>query len=127
MDTTSYIFFGPVFFASIGLKTVISGITPQMIGFSVCFIIVALLGKVIGCGLAAKLCGFSNKDCLRIGAGMMARGEVALIVSQKGLSVGLMDANFFTTVILLIIVFSIVTPILLKVCFREETSPAPMA
>lgn len=118
MDITSYMFFGPVFFASIGLKTVVSGITPQIIVFTVLFIIAALLGKVIGCGLVAKLCGFSSKDSLNIGIGMMARGEVALIVSQKGLNVGLMDANFFTAVILLIIVSSILTPILLKFSFK---------
>lgn len=119
MDTTSYILFSPVFFASIGLKTTISGITPQMILFSAAFIAVALLGKVIGCGLAARICGFSNQNSLRIGVGMMARGEVALIVSQMGLNVGLMDANFFTSVILLIIVSSILTPILLKLCCRH--------
>ncbi len=117
MDITSYMFFGPVFFASIGLKTVISGITPQMICFTVSFIAVALLGKIVGCGIISKLCGFSSRDSLCIGVGMMARGEVALIVAQKGLNVGLMDAELFTTVILLIIVSSIVTPILLKICF----------
>lgn len=118
MDITSYMFFGPVFFASIGLKTVVSGITPQIIVFAILFIIVALIGKIIGCGLVSKLCGFSGKDSLSIGIGMMARGEVALIVSQKGLNVGLMDANFFTAVILLIIVSSILTPILLKFSFK---------
>lgn len=120
MDTTSYMFFGPVFFASIGLKTVLTGITPQMICFTVGFVVVALLGKIIGCGLVAKLCGFSGRDSMCIGVGMMARGEVALIVAQKGLSVGLMDAGLFTTVILLIIVSSVVTPILLKICFGDR-------
>ncbi len=120
MDITSYMFFGPIFFASIGLKTVLSGITPQLICFTVCFIIVALLGKIIGCGLMAKLCGFSNRDSISIGVGMMARGEVALIVAQKGLSVELMNAELFTTVILLIIVSSIMTPILLKICFGDQ-------
>jgi len=117
MDITSYMFFGPVFFASIGLKTVISGITPQMILFTIGFVVVALLSKIIGCGAMSKLCGFSNRDSLCMGVGMMARGEVALIVAQKGLNVGLMDAELFTTVILLIIVSSIITPILLKICF----------
>lgn len=120
MNTTSYMFFGPVFFASIGLKTVLTGITPQMICFTVGFVVVALLGKIIGCGLIAKLCGFSGRDSMCIGVGMMARGEVALIVAQKGLSAGLMDAGLFTTVILLIIVSSVVTPILLKICFGNQ-------
>ena len=120
MDITSYMLFGPVFFASIGLKTVLSGITPQIIFFTVSFVLVALLSKIIGSGLMAKVCGFSNRDSICIGVGMMARGEVALIVAQRGLSVGLMDGGLFTTVILLIIVSSIVTPILLKICFEDQ-------
>lgn len=120
MDITSYMFFGPVFFASIGLKTVLSGITPQIIFFTVGFIVVALLSKIAGCGLVARLCGFSSRDSICIGVGMMARGEVALIVAQKGLNAGLMDAALFTTVILLIIVSSIVTPIFLKISFGNR-------
>lgn len=120
MDITSYMLFGPVFFASIGLKTVLAGVTPQIICFTVSFIVVALLSKIIGSGLMAKLCGFSSRDSICIGVGMMARGEVALIVAQRGLGVGLMDPGLFTTVILLIIVSSIVTPILLKSCFGNQ-------
>ena len=59
MDVSSYMLFGPIFFASIGLKTEISGVTPAILLFSVAFIVVALLGKIIGCGLMAKLCRFS--------------------------------------------------------------------
>jgi len=116
-------FFGPVFFASIGIKTQISGLTKSMVAFSICFVLVALLTKIIGCGLATKLFRFSNKDCLKVGVGMMTRGEVALIVSQKGLSVGLMSATYFTPVILLIIISSLVTPIALKALFAGEKTP----
>ena len=121
MDVSSYMLFGPVFFASIGLKTTIDGLTPEILLFSLCFILVALVGKIIGCGLVAKLCRFSNKDSLKVGIGMMTRGEVALIVSQKGLAVGMMDPVYFTSVILLIMVSSIATPILLKILYRGET------
>ena len=86
--------------------------------FSVCFVVVALLGKVIGCGLCARTLGFDGKDSLRIGVGMMTRGEVALITAQKGLAVGLLTAEFFTPVILLILVSSVITPILLKKLYR---------
>lgn len=78
----------------------------------------ALLGKVIRCGLCAKTLGFDGKDSLRIGVGMMTRGEVALITAQKGLAVGLLTAEFFTPVILLILVSSEITPILLKKLYR---------
>ena len=60
------------------------------------------------------------KDSIRIGAGMMTRGEVALIVAQKGLSAGVLDSVYFPAVILLIIVSSIVTPIVLKLLFAKD-------
>ena len=119
MDINSYMVFGPVFFASIGLKTNISGVTGEILLFSICFVIVGLVAKIIGCGLMAKMCRFKNHDCLKIGIGMMTRGEVALIVAQKGLSVGLLTDVYFTAVILLIIVSSISTPILLKLLYSK--------
>lgn len=120
VDVSSYLLFGPVFFVSIGLKTELSGITPSLLFFSVCFVAVALISKIIGCGLTAKLCRFSTRDCLKIGVGMMTRGEVALIVAQKGLAVGLLDAKYFTSVILLIICSSIATPIILKLLYKDN-------
>ena len=77
------------------------------------------MAKVIGCGGSAKLLGFNKKDSLKIGIGMMSRGEVALITAQKGLSAGLLTSDFFTSIILLIVVSSIVTPILLKRMYRD--------
>lgn len=118
MDISSYMLFGPVFFASIGLKTEFSGFNSQLLTFSLLFVAVALLTKIIGCGLIAKLFRYNIKDSLKVGVGMMTRGEVALIVAQKGLSVGLLDPIYFTSVILLIIVSSILTPIILKRSFQ---------
>lgn len=122
MDITSYILFGPIFFASIGLKTELSSITGGMLLFSLGFVIVALLGKVVGCGIVARLCRFNTKDSLKIGVGMMTRGEVALIVAQKGLSAGLIEAQYFAPVILLIICSSIATPIIMKLLYKGETT-----
>lgn len=124
IDINSYMLFGPVFFASIGLKTEVSGINAAIIIFSVAFVIVGLLSKIIGCGIMGRLCGFKGYDCLKIGVGMMTRGEVALIVAQKGLAVGLMSAQYFTAVILLIIVSSISAPILLKVLYTKKPDNA---
>ncbi len=120
MDTSSYLLFGPVFFASIGLKTNIDNVTGGIVLFAIAFVIVALLCKIIGCGLMAKACGFKGSDSLKIGVGMMTRGEVALIVSQKGLSVGMLSPVYFTAVILLIIISSVATPILLKLLYARE-------
>ena len=120
MDINSYMFFGPVFFASIGLKTNIDNIDGSLLWFSIAFVLVAMVTKIIGCGLMAKICKFSAGDSLKIGVGMMTRGEVALIVSQKGLAVGLMSPVYFTSVILLIIVSSILTPLVLKLLYSKE-------
>lgn len=120
MDVESYMMFGPIFFASIGLKTDIGDLNTSILLFSAAFIIVALITKIIGCGLISKVCGFSWGDSLKIGVGMMTRGEVALIVSQKGLAVGLMEPVYFTSVILLIIVSSIATPVVLKILYAKE-------
>lgn len=120
MDINSYMLFGPVFFASIGLKTNLENMTGSLLLFSACFVLVGLLAKIIGCGLMARVCGFKGHDNLKIGVGMMTRGEVALIVAQKGLSVGLLTSVYFTSVILLIIVSSIATPIILKVLYSKD-------
>ena len=123
MEVSSYMIFGPVFFASIGLKTNIDSIDGKILLFSLGFVLVALITKIIGCGLMAKICRFSAGDSLKIGVGMMTRGEVALIVAQKGLSVGLLSPVYFTSVILLIIVSSVTTPIVLKLLYSKDKTP----
>lgn len=123
MDINSYMLFGPVFFASIGLKTSIQGISAKILLFTAAFVVVALGCKIVGCGLTAKLCKFNGRDSVKIGLGMMTRGEVALIVAQKGLAVGLMEPVYFTSVILLIIVSSVLTPILMKLAYAKEAAP----
>ena len=127
MDTNSYILFGPVFFASIGLKTNLESLNASILIFSIAFVAVGLIAKIIGCGLMAKICKFNMSDSLKIGVGMMTRGEVALIVSQKGLSVGLPTPVYFTSVILLIIISSITTPIILKFLYARDDKKISMA
>lgn len=122
MDINSYMLFGPIFFASIGLKTNLDSMTAGILLFSAAFVIVGLISKIIGCGLMARACKFNVSDSLKIGVGMMTRGEVALIVAQKGLSVGLLTPVYFTSVILLIVISSISTPIILKLLFARDKS-----
>lgn len=119
MDINSYVMFGPIFFASIGLKTTIENLDVSILLFSVGFVLVALLTKIVGCSIMARMCNIKTKHALKVGIGMMTRGEVALIVAQKGLSVGLLDPVYFTSVIFLIIVSSILTPILLKLLYSK--------
>lgn len=124
MDVSSYMIFGPVFFASIGFKTSIDHLNASLLLFSVGFVAVALVTKIIGCGLMARICRFRFGDSLKIGVGMMTRGEVALIVAQRGLAAGMLTPEYFTSVILLIIVSSIMTPIVLKLLYAKETAVA---
>lgn len=120
VDINSYMIFGPVFFASIGLKTEFSSFTKELLVFSLLFVLVALVTKIIGCGLVAKLLKYNTKDSLKIGVGMMTRGEVALIIAQKGLSVEMLDSKYFASVILLIIISSVTTPIIMKLLYKGE-------
>ena len=114
INITSYMFFTPIFFASIGIKTVITGMSQELILFTLALLIVAILSKIVGCGLGAKICGFSNMDSLAIGVGMISRGEVALIVAQKGEQAGLISPTLFPAIVLVVIVTTLITPILLK-------------
>lgn len=116
----SYMFFSPIFFASIGIKTDLHGMTPALLVFSILLLLVAILSKIIGCGLGAKLCRFSNHDALSIGVGMVSRGEVALIVAQKGAASGLVSGAMFAPVILVVIVTTLITPILLKLVMTKK-------
>jgi Kef-type K+ transport system membrane component KefB len=127
MDISSYMIFGPVFFASVGLQTNLRTVDMTILAFSAAFVAVGLLGKVIGCGLVSKVLRFNNSDSLKIGIGMMTRGEVALIVAQRGLKAGIIDSRFFTAVILLIVISSILTPVLLKSIYAvDEKQEAAM-
>ncbi len=119
MDISAYMLFGPIFFASIGLKTSINGIDASIMLFTAGFVVVALLSKIIGCGVMARICKFKGWKAVMIGTGMMTRGEVALIVAQKGLAVGLLSPVYFTCVIFLILISSVLTPIVLKLIYPK--------
>ena len=115
---------GAASFGSILLYTLTNNLSSALIVFCIAFVIVAMLGKILGCGLFSKICRFNISDSLKIGIGMMTRGEVALIVAQKCMSVGMITAEYFTAVILLIICTSVLTPILLKLLFRGDEKRA---
>ncbi len=115
MNVLSYLFFSPIFFASVGLKTKLDSFSTSMIVFSVIILLVAIFTKIIGAGVGAKLCKYSLKDSLNIGIGMVSRGEVALIVAQKGHKLGFIDNNMFSPIVLMVVITTILTPILLKI------------
>jgi Kef-type K+ transport system membrane component KefB len=119
-ETVSYALLSPIFFASIGLKVVLPKMSMAIVLFAVLLVVVALLSKIVGCGIGAKLCKFSNKESMRIGCGMVSRGEVALIVASKGAVVGLMSSALFGPVIIVVVATTIISPILLKLAYRSD-------
>lgn len=120
IETLSYLLISPVFFASIGLKVVLPEMSTSIMIFSVLLLVLAILTKIVGCGLGAKLCRYENIQSLRIGIGMVSRGEVALIVASKGIKVGLMNEAFFGPIIIMVVLTTVITPILLKIVFKDR-------
>lgn len=118
-DTLSYMLLSPVFFASIGLKVVLPKMNGLIVAFALLLMLVAVLTKIIGCGLGAKVCGYKPYQCKRIGVGMISRGEVALIVASKGTAVGLMSSAFLGPVVIMVVFTTIITPVLLKIIFKK--------
>ena len=119
-DTLSYLLLSPIFFAGIGLKVELPTMNGEIILFTVLLCVVAALTKVVGCGLGAKICKYTSKESLQIGVGMISRGEVALIVANKGEAVGLMSDKFFAPIVIMVVLTTIITPVLLKVVFKDK-------
>lgn len=119
-DTVSYMLVAPVFFASIGLKVVLDSMSSSILVFTAVLLVVAVITKVIGCGLGAKLCRYSNRESIQIGVGMISRGEVALIVANKGASLGLISDGLYAPIVVIVVFTTIVTPILLKMAFKKN-------
>ena len=124
VEIPSYMIFSPVFFASIGIKTALDGMTGSLVAFSIILLVVAILTKVIGCGFGSRICKCSNKEALQIGVGMISRGEVALIVAQKGYQYGMLDDQLFAPIVLVVIVTTLITPILLKAVMKNDDTVA---
>ena len=124
-ETLSYILLSPVFFASVGLNVKLPDLNGEIVIITIALIVVAILTKIRGCGLGAKLCGYNNMESIQIGSGMITRGEVTLIIASKGLALGLMSSYFLTPVILMVVFTSIFTPILLKIVFSKDKSSVP--
>lgn len=118
----SYLLLTPIFFASIGLSVELPRMTVNILIFSVLLVIVAVLSKLLGCAMGAKICGLKKQQCEQIGVGMVCRGEVALIVANKGAALGLMPEIFFGPIIIMVVATTILTPILLKFAYRQSNT-----
>lgn len=126
VDTVSMVYLSPVFFASIGLTVTRQNLEPALWLFVLALTAVAVLTKLVGCGLGARLCRYSRRQSLQIGVGMVSRGEVALIIASKGIALGMLSTQLFSAVVLVVVATTILTPILLKLTFslpKRATRP----
>lgn len=119
-NVLSYLFLSPIFFASIGINMELEGFNSDMILFAGLLFAAAVLSKFIGCGLGAKLCKFKNSECFQIGAGMVTRGEVTIIVASKGIAAGIMEPSLFSGVIIMMLITIFVAPVMLKLAFKRN-------
>ncbi len=118
--TLTYGFFVPIFFVSIGLAANLAALAPSDLLFAAVIILGAVLGKIIGCSLGARLGGFDNTLSLRLGLGMISRGEVGLIVASVGLTQGLIGQNVYGVMVLMVLVTTLLTPPILKLVYKKE-------
>ncbi|RKF51516.1 sodium:proton antiporter [Bacillus wiedmannii] len=119
VEPIAYAMFVPVFFVSIGMNITFDGIGNQ-IWFILALTIIAVLTKLIGCGFGARMTGFDAKSSAIIGAGMVSRGEVALIIAGTGLSSGLLAQDYFTAIVIVVILTTMITPPMLKYTFGAK-------
>jgi Na+:H+ antiporter len=125
MHTITYAFLVPIFFVSIGLKTNARLLTGPDVLFTLVLVLVAVLSKVVGSGLGARLGGFTSRESLRVGVGMISRGEVGLIVASVGVEAGLIKTDLFSIVTFIVLITTLITPPLLRLTFpREEANCA---
>jgi len=122
MHTITYAFLVPIFFVSIGLKTDTHLLTGPNILLAVVLVTVAIISKILGSGLGARLGGFTNQESLRVGLGMISRGEVGLIVAAVGVNAGIIEPNLFAIVTIIVLVTTLVTPLFLRQAFAKKES-----
>lgn len=119
LEPIAYAIFVPIFFVSVGFSVSFVGLG-EYLGLIIVLSVVAILTKLIGSGLGARLTGFSTRSSMGIGSGMVSRGEVALIIATIGLEGGLLKRDYFTVLVIVVILTTLITPLLLKLIFRNQ-------
>ena len=114
------IIFAPLFFAIIGAQVNLTGINLDVLFLSAIVIVVAIVTKLIGCGLPAIIFLRNKSKAMKVGVGMISRGEVGLIVAGIGVTSGALTSNIYTTVIIMVAITTLITPIWLKKAYSKE-------
>lgn len=123
----SYLLLTPIFFAGIGINIQIEEINLTLLVITLVLVLVAVLSKLVGCGVGARVCGMSFRQSVQVGLGMACRGEVALIVANKGMAMGLMPPMFMGPIIIMVVLTAVVTPVLLKLAFAKDAAYSSLA
>jgi Kef-type K+ transport system membrane component KefB len=119
MSVLAYGLFVPIFFVHIGLSVNLRQLDLQAIWLLVAVILVAVLGKFLGAGGGARLAGFTWLESAQLGAGMVSRGEVGLILATVGISNGLLDGSLFSAIVGMVLITTLITPPLLRMFFTR--------
>jgi Kef-type K+ transport system membrane component KefB len=114
------IIFAPLFFAIIGAQVNLTGINLEVLLLSALVIVVAIVSKLVGCGLPATVFLRNRSKAMRVGIGMISRGEVGLIVAGIGVSSGVLSSNVYTAIIIMVAVTTVITPVWLKKAYSKE-------
>jgi Kef-type K+ transport system membrane component KefB len=114
------IIFAPLFFAIIGAQVNLTGVNLYVLFLAAIVVIVAISTKLIGCGLPAILFLKSKSRAMKVGIGMISRGEVGLIVAGIGVTSGALTSNIYTTLIIMVTVTTVITPLWLKKAYNEK-------
>ena len=122
LKSIAYGLFVPIFFINIGLSVNIRELNINALWIMLLISFAAIIGKIIGSGLGAKLGKFTWLESLQLGIGMVSRGEVGLIVASVGLQTGLLDAELFSAIIGMVLITTLVTPPLLRASFAQQNN-----
>lgn len=120
MGSISTGFLSPIFFASVGIEANLKGLNREVIFITLVMFAVAVIGKLLGCGGAARLLKMKKSEALQIGTGMISRGEVAIITANIGLQKNIISEEIFLPTLIVVILTTIVTPVLLKMTFSHK-------
>ncbi|MEN6298957.1 MAG: cation:proton antiporter [Anaerolineaceae bacterium] len=119
ISVMAYGVFVPIFFINIGLSANLRNVTGGFVWLLMVMTVIAIVGKLLGAGLGAKLSGFTNRESLQLGVGMMSRGEVGLIVAAIGSSTGFISQDYFSAVVGVVIITTLLTPPSLRFLFAK--------
>jgi len=127
VHAVAYGLFVPVFFINIGLSVNARSLQIEMLWFTLAITLTAIIGKWLGAGIGARLGGLNLRESVQLGAGMVSRGEVGLIVASVGIHEGLVSSDEFSAVVAMVLITTVVTPPILRGLFARKEQKAQKA